>query len=63
MNKCLNALGVILVIGIILSMIYASYVATKTVSYKLWYEDQVKQTIRENVGKEYLKEENEDKKE
>lgn len=46
-------IGVIAIIGVCF-IVYSFYWLAKTVSYKFFYEDMVKQTIQEMVKPEYL---------
>lgn len=51
--KKLTATVALVIVSII--FIYASYMVAKSISYTLFYEDMVQQTIREMVKPEYLR--------
>ena len=48
-------LSYILAIIAFVSFIYCAYFLAKNVSYYLWYDDMVKETVREMVKQEALK--------
>jgi FtsZ-interacting cell division protein ZipA len=50
-NLILSIAGIVCIIAII----YGAYWIAKTVSYQVFYEDMVKQTVRDMVKPEYLK--------
>lgn len=50
-----QSLGILAVVVIIVFFIYGVYWVGKTVSYKIFYEDMVKKTVREMVKPENLK--------
>lgn len=47
--------GVLISIAILMSIVYGFYWVAKTVSYSIFYEDMVKQTIIDMVNKGALK--------
>lgn len=51
----LSACAWMLAAALILVTLYGSYWVVKTVSYKLFYEDMVRTTVREMVAEEALK--------
>lgn len=53
-NRILGVIGVLFVTALIISVIYLLALLGKTISYKFWYEDQVRQTVIEMVDKKYL---------
>lgn len=50
-----NGAIILAVVGISASMIYGGYWAAKHFSYSWWYEDMVKQTIRQMVNETALR--------
>ena len=54
-STLVNGVIILAVIGIICSVIYGSYWAAKHLSYSWWYEDMVKQTIRQMVNEGALR--------
>jgi hypothetical protein len=54
-NDTSKILGAILIVGISLSIAYAGLMIAKNLSYRWWYEDMVKQTIREVVSAQAIK--------
>lgn len=55
MNKLSEIFGILAIIVLVCGAIYGCYWVAKTVSYTIFYEDMVEQTIRETVKPEYLK--------
>lgn len=53
-NKILGGIMVLFVAALIISVIYLLALLGKTISYKVWYEDQVQQTVKEMVDQKYL---------
>jgi hypothetical protein len=54
-NDTSKILGAILSVGISLVIAYAGLMIAKNLSYRWWYEDMVKQTIREVVSAQAIK--------
>ena len=51
-----SSLHTVIIIVIVCAITYGMYWIFKTVSYEIFYESMVKETVREMVKPEYLKE-------
>jgi len=49
-----KAITIVVGVGLIVALIYGAYWLAKTVSYAVFYEDMVIETIRNTVNQRYL---------
>lgn len=54
-QNILNTLGVILILLVFFGIMYGMTYIAKTLSYNVWYEDQVKETVIEMYNNGELK--------